>query len=187
MRPGLAVLLSVLALLVGCEREERDFHSSPADRGSEDQVVLSSISPGPTPPLAYNSGKGQEFENNAYHVNQGRLFYTWFNCNGCHANGGGDSGPPLIDDTWIYGGAIENIVQTIQEGRPKGMPSFRGKIPDRQIWQIAAYVRAMGRYVPKDVAPSRRDDMQARPAENRLPRAEPRSGGMIPPSAETVQ
>jgi cytochrome c oxidase cbb3-type subunit 3 len=43
-----------------------------------------------------------------------------------------------MDEKWIYGDAIENIVATIREGRPNGMPSFRGRIPDDQIWQIAA-------------------------------------------------
>ena len=47
------------------------------------------------------------------------------------------------------------------------MPSFRGKVPDDQIWQIAAYVRSMSGNVPKDAAPGRDDDMHPRPAENR--------------------
>src|SRR3712207_8677085 len=47
-------------------------------------------------------------------------------------------------------------VQTIREGRPNGMPSFRGRVPDNQIWELAAYVRSMGRYVSKDAAPGDR-------------------------------
>lgn len=164
MRLRLALLGLCLLLLATCERERRNFQPSPADEESGDQVVLSTISPGATPPVAYKSGKGEEFENNAYQVAQGKLYYAWFNCNGRHANGGGDSGPALMDDRWIYGGGMENIVQTIREGRPNGMPSFRGKIPDEQIWQIAAYVRSMGRYIPKDVAPSRRDGRAYRAA-----------------------
>ena len=63
------------------------------------------------------------------------------------------SGPALMDDHWIYGGRSRTSSQTIREGRPNGMPSFRGKIPDDQIWQIAAYVRSMSGNVPKDAAP----------------------------------
>ena len=44
---------------------------------------------------------------------------------------------------WIYGDSIENIVSTVREGRPKGMPSFRGKLPDDQIWEVAAYVHSL--------------------------------------------
>jgi cytochrome c oxidase cbb3-type subunit III len=91
-----------------------------------------------------------------------------------------------MDETWVYGARIENIVESIREGRPNGMPSFRGRIPDDQIWEIAAYVRSLGRYVRKDVAPGRRDDLNARPAENRLPSREPDSAN-VPPSAIAPQ
>ena len=64
-------------------------------------------------------------------------------------------GPPLMDQDWIYGSAPANIVATILEGRPNGMPSFRGKIPDNQVWQLAAYVRSMSGQLAKDVSPGR--------------------------------
>jgi cytochrome c oxidase cbb3-type subunit 3 len=92
-----------------------------------------------------------------------------------------------MDSRWSYGGKIENIVATIREGRPNGMPSFRGKIPDNQIWQIAAFVRSLSGNIRKDVAPSRNDDLNAHPAENRLPRLEPVTGGFEPPSAAMPQ
>ena len=180
------ILLAVLTV-TACEREDREFRTNPVATETNEKIALSSISPGPTPPVEHRSGLAQQYETNAYHVAQGKKYYVWFNCNGCHAHGGGDSGPALIDDTWIYGGEIENIVQTIREGRPNGMPSFRGKIPDEQIWQIAAYVRSMGRYIRKDVAPGRSDDMHARPAENRLPPSVPVPGGDIPAPAEAPQ
>ena len=65
------------------------------------------------------------------------------NCTGCHAHGGGAIGPPLMDDSWIYGSHPDQIFATIVEGRPNGMPSFRGKLPDYEIWQLAAYVRSL--------------------------------------------
>lgn len=52
-------------------------------------------------------------------------------------------GPSLMDDEWIYGGRLEQIHQTLVEGRPNGMPAWGGKIPDEQLWQIAAYVRSL--------------------------------------------
>ena len=72
---------------------------------------------------------------------EGQRLYRWYNCAGCHANGGGGMGPPLMDDKWIYGSEPENIVATILEGRPNGMPSFRGKVPDDQSgssWRTCA-------------------------------------------------
>ena len=83
-----------------------------------------------------------------------------------------------MDDNWIYGGSIENIVHTIREGRPNGMPAFRGKIPDDQIWQIAAYVRSMSGNVPKDAAPGRDDAHASAPGrEPHARRRPPVSGG----------
>jgi cytochrome c oxidase cbb3-type subunit 3 len=165
---------------LACEREERTFRPQNVASESEEKIALVTISPGGGGPIEVKSGKGKEYEGNAYHLSQGKKLYSWFNCTGCHSNGGGGSGPPLMDDVWIYGGAIENIVATIREGRPNGMPSFRGKIADDQIWEIAAYVRSMTGNVPKDAAPARNDDMHAGPAENRRPTSPPVAGGTMP-------
>ena len=51
------------------------------------------------------------------------------------------------------------------------MPSFRGKIPDDQIWQLVAYVRSLSGHAPKDArARAATTTCMARPAENRTPR-----------------
>jgi cytochrome c oxidase cbb3-type subunit 3 len=57
------------------------------------------------------------------------------------------------------------------------MPSFRGKIPEDQLWQLAAYVRALGGFVASDVASSRHDEIQAHPGESRLPAPDERAAG----------
>ena len=51
------------------------------------------------------------------------------NCAACHGrNGQGGPGfPMLVDDDWLYGGAIENIEQSITAGR-KGVMTAHGKI-----------------------------------------------------------
>jgi cytochrome c oxidase cbb3-type subunit III len=181
MRPLALLLLSCAGLLLSaCEREERAFRPKNVVGESEEKVALVALSPGPTGLVEAKSGKGKEYEQNAYHLSQGKKLFAWFNCTGCHGNGGGGSGPPLMDDKWIYGGAIENIVATIREGRPNGMPSFRGKVADDQIWQLAAYVRSMSGNVPMDAAPARNDDMHPGPAENRRPTSPPVSGGTAP-------
>lgn len=184
---GAALLLAATLLLAACQREERDFKTDRAESSERDQVVLSGLSPGGTPPNARNTGRGEKYEADAYDMAQGKRLFAWFNCNGCHGMGGGGSGPALMDDTWIYGGNIENIVAMIEEGRPNGMPSFRGKIPENEVWQIAAFVRSMGRYVSKNAAPQRNDEMSGRPAENRLPAATPKAGGSVPSSALGTQ
>jgi cytochrome c oxidase cbb3-type subunit III len=172
-RVALLLPLALGIALAACEREDRSFRPKPVASETDEKVALAPLSPGPSSPTVYTSGKGQEFENNAYHLSQGKQLYKWFNCVGCHGNGGGGSGPALMDDKWIYGSEIENIVATVREGRPNGMPSFRGKIPEDQIWQIAGYVRSMSGGVPTSAAPSRDDALQARPAENRQPSPPP--------------
>jgi cytochrome c oxidase cbb3-type subunit III len=70
-----------------------------------------------------------------------------------------------MDQQWVYGGNAENIYATIVEGRPNGMPSFRGRIPPQQVWQIVAYVRSMSGQVSKDAAPSRADHLFMKKSE----------------------
>jgi cytochrome c oxidase cbb3-type subunit III len=92
---------------------------------------------------------------------------------GCHFHGGGGIGPPLMDQTWIYGSEPQNVYDTIVEGRPNGMPSFRGKIPEMQLWQIVAYVRSMSGQLPKDVSPGREDHMYSKRPEASTPKEHP--------------
>ena len=40
-------------------------------------------------------------------------------------------GPALMDDAWIYGGRLDQIYNSIYQGRPNGMPAWGGKIPRR--------------------------------------------------------
>jgi len=87
-----------------------------------------------------------------------------------------------MDDKWIYGASPENIYASIMEGRPNGMPSFRGHLTEDQAWKIVAYVRSMSAQVPQGVAPNRSDEMKSSPAENSkkkenpAPAAPPTSG-----------
>jgi cytochrome c oxidase cbb3-type subunit III len=81
------------------------------------------------------------------------------NCVGCHSHGGGGMGPALMDDEWRYGGRIDQIAASIAEGRPNGMPAWRNKLTDQQIWQLAAYVRTLSGQAPKDAVSARADEV----------------------------
>jgi cytochrome c oxidase cbb3-type subunit 3 len=179
--PGPIGLLLIAGLaLCGCEREERDYRPTPATAAREQTITLSALQPGgESAPIAVPN----EYEESAYAVSEGKRLYRWYNCNGCHANGGGGSGPPLMDDEWIYGSAPANIVATILEGRPNGMPAFRGKIPDYQTMQIAAYVRSMSGLLAKDVAPARSDHLRAKRPESSTDQLTPKDAG-LPPSSQ---
>jgi cytochrome c oxidase cbb3-type subunit III len=166
----------------GCEREERDYRPTPAAAAREQTITLSALQPGGgSAPIVVPN----EYEESAYAVSEGKRLYRWYNCNGCHANGGGGSGPPLMDDLWIYGSAPANIVATILEGRPNGMPAFRGKIPDYQAMQLAAYVRSMSGLLAKDVAPARSDHLRAKNPESSTEQLTPQDSGLSPSSQGT--
>lgn len=173
-------LLITACFASGCEREQRNFRTPPSAISDPTNITQTAIVLSP----AETSQQGEEYERRAYDLSQGKQLFSWFNCNGCHANGGGDVGPPLMDEKWIYGSSTENVYASIRDGRANGMPSFKDKATAEQIWQLAAYVRSMSGLVPSDAAPARNDDLWPRPAENRLPKAQPVGGGDIPSSGQ---
>ena len=153
--------LALLLLVAACEREQRTLIQPPNTAAVLKTVRMNELVSGAQTP------SGNPFERNAQGLADGKRLYDWFNCSGCHAQGGGDKGPALMDDKWIYGSEPGNIVATILEGRPNGMPAFGGRINEAQAWQLAAYVRSLAGLVPKDAATSRNDELTGRPAENR--------------------
>ena len=155
--------LALLSLLTACDREQRRFSETPPSGSPSEVVRVSALQPGPA---VMGSSSSNRYDGNAYAVSQGQRLFTWYNCAGCHANGGGGMGPPLMDDEWIYGHRPDQIFKSIVEGRPNGMPSFQQRIPDYQVWQIAAYVRSMGGLVPKDAAPGRDDHLSGKHPES---------------------
>ena len=170
----MAVLLTLS--LLACEREDRRFNPPPAARPGA-AVRVTQLQPGPPVksvdvpgPL---SAQGP-YEENAYGVSQGKTLYNQFNCSGCHFQGGGGMGPPLMDANWLYGSEPDKIFETIVQGRPNGMPAFGHKIVTDQVWQLVAYVRSMSGLLRKDVASGRNDDMQVRSQEQSTEKAKPR-------------
>ena len=136
------VILSV-SILSGCERARSSHVAMSRPPAGDAAVVTSALSPGLDHSLATSDPRASAYYGNAEAVNAGKRLFAQYNCSGCHSNGGGGMGPPLMDDEWIYGGRLEQIHQTLVEGRPNGMPAWGGKVPDEQLWQLAAYVRSM--------------------------------------------
>jgi cytochrome c oxidase cbb3-type subunit 3 len=168
-RVALCVALASAALLVGCYREKRQFEPPGPAASATDATRLGHVLPGgaaPIQPPVTAASQAANYEQNAFAVNQGKRLYRWYNCSGCHAQGGGGMGVPLTDDKWIYGSAPADIFRTIEQGRPNGMPSFGGRIPEDQVWQLVAYVRSMSGQLRSDVAPSRADSLAGSGAEN---------------------
>jgi len=171
-RWGRTAAICTLGLALACEREKRRFDDASPSAPAYAAVTLDTLQPGvPSPELTVKNPS----EGNAYDIAQGKQLFAQWNCSGCHSHGGGGMGPPLMDNEWIYGSSPENIVATIVEGRPNGMPSFRNKITASQLWQLAAYVRSMAGLEAKAPSPGRNDEMQYKVDEQRTPIRTPRA------------
>src|SRR3954470_20145218 len=152
--PAFLIVPIFFLSLIACKREKRDFQASAPPEQSPPNS-LSDLHPGggaAQTPVPQNS-----FDENAYAVSQGQQLFSAFNCVGCHAHGGGGMGPALMDNKWIYGSTPQQIFASIVEGRPNGMPAWRGRLTDDQIWKLAAYVRTLSRQPSKDAVSSRAD------------------------------
>jgi len=166
----MAAITSALCLLpsaFACHREQRDIQPAASSAARPLPVRVSGLQPGPVQ-LGQTATKNP-YEGNAYAIGQGQQLFEQYNCSGCHFHGGGGIGPPLMDEEWIYGSSPAQIYESIAQGRPNGMPSWGGHIPDYQIWQLVAYVRSVGGFESRVVTPSRADEMQARRAEEGRP------------------
>jgi cytochrome c oxidase cbb3-type subunit 3 len=161
--------IALLALVCGCDRDKQEPRGNPLGEtipiaASPDTIFPGGKTPPPLDPRA------AAYAGNAYAIAQGQQLFTWMNCTGCHSHGGGGIGPALMDGKWRYGGRIDQIAASIANGRPNGMPSWRGKLTNQQIWQLAAYVRTLSGQVRKDAVGARADTM-----------------GNSPPQTETVR
>jgi Cytochrome c, mono- and diheme variants len=164
------VALTVLATVYGCERERRDFSQTPSGATAIKSMRMSDLVPdGPDKTLSVDN----RYDDNAYALAEGKRLFHWYNCTGCHAEGGGGSGPALMDNVWIYGSESANVFATIVQGRPNGMPAFGGRIPEKEVWQLVAYVRSMSGLVSSQAAPNRADAMHAKKPESEVERQPP--------------
>jgi len=79
------------------------------------------------------------------------------NCAGCHGAGGeGATGlfPVLADDDWLYGGSMDNIIESITEGHQGNMPAHEGSIDEADINALADFVISLpeGKATPEGFA-----------------------------------
>ncbi|MBV8347229.1 MAG: c-type cytochrome, partial [Mycolicibacterium sp.] len=130
-------------LLAGCHHGSQATAVAAVTTEATDKgVIASALVPGLIHGAATSDPRAAQYYENAQAVTEGKRLFSQYNCVGCHSNGGGGMGPDLMDNQWIYGDRLEQIHQTLVEGRPNGMPAWGGKIPDPQLWALAAYVRS---------------------------------------------
>lgn len=136
----LPVLLLAVLSLTACEREQPSANVSPPAGASATGTRMVDLQPGVA---REKPGVRNPYSGNVHAISDGQRLFAWFNCSGCHSNGGGGMGPPLMDDEWIYGSDPDNLFASIMEGRPQGMPAFGGRISDDDAWKLVAFIRAL--------------------------------------------
>src|SRR5947209_11046199 len=145
------VMVALAAVVcISCKREQRVFRVPPSQAEPAQMVRVSDLHAGgaeSNPPVLTG------YQETAYAISDGQQLYSSFNCVGCHAHGGGGMGVPLMDDKWIYGSEPQQVFATIVQGRPKGMPSFRGRLNEPQVWELVAYVRSLSGLTPQTASP----------------------------------
>jgi cytochrome c oxidase cbb3-type subunit III len=157
VKPVAASLAVLLLLTAGCKRETRKVRDEPARSATLIAGRQSELQPGGAlPDVMVRS----PYEGNAWAVSEGRTLYNSYNCSGCHFQGGGGIGPPLMRQKFTYGIEPQNVFDTISKGRPNGMPSWGARIPEAQIWKLVAFVRSLGGNEPAAVTGARTDHME---------------------------
>jgi cytochrome c oxidase cbb3-type subunit 3 len=78
-----------------------------------------------------------------------------------------------MDNVWIYGSEPANVFATIVQGRPNGMPAFGHRIPEKEVWELVAYVRSLSGLASSQAAPSRADAIHAGKPESNVDRQPP--------------
>jgi cytochrome c oxidase cbb3-type subunit 3 len=175
IEPLLGAALAFAA--AGCERHQPQ--DAPAGSGPLD-VPATALFPAGGAPAPAPDPSSLPYYGNADAVVTGMRLYNQYNCVGCHANGGGAIGPPLMDEAWIYGGRMDQIYNSIYQGRPNGMPAWGGRLQPDQIWRIAAYVRSMS--LPDTLAASAGSTPSQHPAP--VPREADMNNGYPPPGED---
>jgi cytochrome c oxidase cbb3-type subunit III len=174
---GLCSALYLLAGLSSCHDEARRFREEPS-HGVGSALPLSELRPGPAVAAHRKisaAPRRNPYSANAWAIGEGKRLFTWFNCNGCHSNGGGGMGPALMDADWRYGSDPQSVYTSIALGRPNGMPAFGERVTQQQLWQLAAYVRALAGLAPLGAEPGRSDAIGGLEPESQLDEKKPTS------------
>lgn len=142
-RTAYLLAAAVLVATAGCGRQQEGTERQDQPPGEAAWPVGQVwIDPGPdtTRPLRVENPYAGDLDA----LQDGARLYAWYNCSTCHGPyGGGGIGPALRDTNWIYGGDPVSIFASIVEGRPDGMPTWRGSIPEDDVWKLVAFVRSL--------------------------------------------
>jgi cytochrome c oxidase cbb3-type subunit 3 len=129
--------------------------AKPPDAAPEGQRVVLRQPVGPIPGVGEMPAAENPLGHDRQAIVEGRRLFVQYNCSGCHGGrAGGGMGPSLRDQYWLYGKTPGKIFNSIAEGRAHGMPAWGTRLPEKQIWQLVAYIQSL-RTKDEPEAPSR--------------------------------
>ncbi len=126
--------------------------AKPADAGAKPPDIVSATPKGQL--------KNPYNDSQADIVAEGEHLFLSYSCNGCHGGGGGGGMcPPLINDTWVYGGDDDTLFRLVTLGSDelqkagytrKGHENVVGPMPPfgtivksgDELWKIIAFIRS---------------------------------------------
>jgi len=152
-----SAILVITALSAGCGKQQTAAVSAETDASApgmryEAHVNAGGVAPAALPPPHRPAS-------NANDAKSGEGLFASMNCDGCHGGGAtGWEGPSLVDGRWRYGGADEEVFQSIFYGRPKGMPAYGGVLGADGVWMIVSYLKSQP--VPAVVPTTNYDDLE---------------------------
>lgn len=129
-------LLAIAVLVCACAR--------PPETAPQGQASATRQAVGPVPGVGDVKPTANPLGNTREVQQEGRKLFVQYNCAGCHGGrAGGGMGPSLRDEIWLYGKTPDKIFNSIAEGRAHGMPAWGTRLPDKQIWQLVAYIQSL--------------------------------------------
>lgn len=70
------------------------------------------------------------------------------NCASCHGDKGAGNqelgAPNLTDQIWLYGGKVDDVVESVTNSRSGVMPAWAGRLDGTTIKSLAVYVHSLG-------------------------------------------
>ena len=140
MRAFIAVALLIAAAGASCRRATT---SGIAAETAARPPVPTPVGPVPGP-MEGPPRPTNPFESDPSAAVDGRRLFVQMNCSGCHGGrAGGGMGPSLRDQDWMYGDSDAQIFSSIAEGRAHGMPSWRTKLTEDQVWKLVTYIKSL--------------------------------------------
>jgi cytochrome c len=136
IRASGALIVATSMLVIGCRKHEAPQTATAPPIRYEAHIAAGGVAPAAGQQLAPPPRAASD-------VAAGQGLFSSMSCDGCHGGGAvGWVGPSLVDGRWRYGGADEDIFQSIFYGRPKGMPAYGGVLGAQGVWMIVRYLEA---------------------------------------------